>query len=158
MSAAARFYYRDPDAPRPERYQVGALALLERSDRVLIERRSDSGLWGFIGGRVNEDETVEAALRREVHEETGLQLDRIDFFGVFSDPTRIIAYGDGNVVRVLTLVFRVTTADTSEPRPSAESLELRYVSRAELVTLPIVATHLPIRDRYLANPASVVIE
>lgn len=118
MSDPARFYYRDPEAPLPQRRQVGALALIGKGDRVLLERRSDSGLWGFVGGRVNEDETVEAALRREVHEETGLRLNRIDLFGVFSDPTRIIAYGDGNVVRLLTLVFRSTVSDTAEPRPS----------------------------------------
>lgn len=158
MNGPARFYYRASDAPFPQRRQVGALALIEKGDRVLLERRSDSGLWGFIGGRVNEDEAVETALRREVHEETGLQLDRIDFFGVFSDPTRIIAYGDGTVVRLLTLVFRATVAHTAEARPSAESFELRFVSHAELATLVVAATHLPIRDRYLASPRSVVIE
>lgn len=158
MKDQARFYYRDPDAPLPQRRQVGALALVEQGDRVLLDRRSDSGRWGFVGGRVNDDETAEEALRREVHLETGLELDRIDFFGVFSDPTRIIAYGDGNVVRLLTLVFRATVAETADLRPSAESLELCFFSAAELATLRVAETRLPIRDRYLARPRSVVIE
>lgn len=158
MTGSARFYYRDRDAPLPKRRQVGALAIVERGDRVLLERRSDSGIWGFIGGALNDDETVEAGLRREVLEETGLALERTHFFGLFSDPTRIIAYGDGNVVVLLTLVFRATVAGTVEPRTSAESLELRFVSRAELSTLELAATHVPIRDRFLADPRSVVVE
>jgi 8-oxo-dGTP pyrophosphatase MutT (NUDIX family) len=158
MTQGARFFYRDPAAPRPQRRQVGALAIIERERTVLVERRSDSGLWAFIGGRVNDDEDVMSALHREVHEETGLTLGSVAFFGVFSDPTRIIAYADGNVVRLLTLVFRATAHDTAEPRASDESLELRFVFAPELASLDLVATHRPIRDRYLAGEPSPVID
>jgi len=41
-------------------------------------------LWDFPGGKVNpDDETVEEALRREVREETGMEIISVKLFGVF---------------------------------------------------------------------------
>lgn len=55
-----------------------AAGLLWRGDTVLIARRKADGLlgglWEFPGGKRQEGETLEAALRREVHEETGLEV------------------------------------------------------------------------------------
>ncbi|HEV2093992.1 MAG TPA: NUDIX domain-containing protein [Rubrobacter sp.] len=69
----AEFFYGDPDAPRPNRpIGVGVLALIERGGRLLMERRSDCGRWGFVGGSVEVEESLEEALRRETLEETGL--------------------------------------------------------------------------------------
>ena len=56
-----------------------------------MEHRSDSDRWAFIGGGVRDDETLIAAIRREVFEETDLEIERFRLFGLFSDPSRIIA-------------------------------------------------------------------
>lgn len=55
---------------------------------VLIERRFPPYGWALPGGFVEWGETVEAAVRREVREETGLELDQLKLFGVYSDPDR----------------------------------------------------------------------
>ncbi len=39
--------------------------------RVLLHRRSDDGLWGMPGGWVDDGESPEQAIVREVREETG---------------------------------------------------------------------------------------
>ncbi|HYL09154.1 MAG TPA: (deoxy)nucleoside triphosphate pyrophosphohydrolase [Candidatus Acidoferrales bacterium] len=53
-------------------------AVIERDGRLLIcQRRKDDALglkWEFPGGKVEEGETVEAALARELREELGVDL------------------------------------------------------------------------------------
>ena len=56
---------------------VSAVALIDRDGRVLLAQRpvgkSMAGLWEFPGGKVEEGETPEAALVRELHEELGIE-------------------------------------------------------------------------------------
>lgn len=123
------------------------MALIERDGSILVERRADSDVveWAFIGGAVG-DESVLDALGREVREETGFDVELAEFFGIFSDPTRIVAYPDGNVHRLTSIAFRVVPAGTDAPRLSEESVEMRFVSRADLAALPFWPVHRPIRD------------
>jgi len=76
---------------------------------------------------------------------------------VFSDPTGLISYPDGSVVRVLTLAFVVTPRPGDRTRASDESLELRVVSRDELGAMEIWPAQRPIRDAYLAFDGDVVV-
>ena len=69
---SAEFYYRDSAAPAPNQpIGIGVLALIERDGALLMERRSDCGRWGLVGGAVEVQEALGDALRREVREETG---------------------------------------------------------------------------------------
>jgi 8-oxo-dGTP pyrophosphatase MutT (NUDIX family) len=153
-------YYRDPRAPAPNvPRRPGVSALVERDGRVLVERRADDpDFWAFVGGRIEEDEQALDALHREVREETGFEIESASLLGLFSDPTRIIAYPDGNVCRVLSLAFRVTPRGDGEPRPSSESAGMQFVSREVLASLRFWPAQLPIRDAYLGDPADVVVE
>jgi len=50
------------------------LGLRERA-RILLVRRVEDGLWGLPAGRIEpEDESAKAAIRREVLEETGIEI------------------------------------------------------------------------------------
>jgi 8-oxo-dGTP diphosphatase len=55
---------------------VSAVALIDADDRVLLAQRPEgksmAGLWEFPGGKVQDGETPEAALIRELDEELGI--------------------------------------------------------------------------------------
>ncbi|MCK4231696.1 NUDIX hydrolase [candidate division WOR-3 bacterium] len=55
---------------------------------VLIERRHPPEGWALPGGFVEIGETVENAVQREMKEETGLDLNNLEQFRVYSDPKR----------------------------------------------------------------------
>lgn len=153
----ARFFYRDPAAPAPNRPpSLGVVALLTYAGALLLDRRADSGRWGLVGGVVEPDESLEAALRREVAEETGLVFGDYALFGTFSDPSRIIRYPDGNTLRIITLAYITDVDDIAALRPSAETTALRFFPRAALADLDIVETHRHIVDRWLTTPPVVL--
>ncbi|TDL85856.1 (deoxy)nucleoside triphosphate pyrophosphohydrolase [Meridianimarinicoccus aquatilis] len=55
---------------------VAAVVLVDPDGRVLLAQRPEgkamTGLWEFPGGKVEQGETPEAALIRELHEELGI--------------------------------------------------------------------------------------
>jgi len=55
---------------------------------LLIHRRNPPHGWALPGGFVEYGETVEDAVRREMKEETGLDLTDLRQFRVYSDPAR----------------------------------------------------------------------
>jgi phosphoglycolate phosphatase len=58
---------------------VGALIFNSTSETLLIRTHKWSNLWGIPGGKIKWGETSEAALRREILEETGLTISGIKF-------------------------------------------------------------------------------
>ena len=62
----------------PEIPIVGVGAVVREAQRILLVRRKKEparGLWTFPGGAVELGEPIELALRREVQEETGLEIE-----------------------------------------------------------------------------------
>jgi ADP-ribose pyrophosphatase YjhB (NUDIX family) len=87
---------------------VGAATLIvDEQNRLLLMKRSDSGCWGPPGGAVELGEVVEMAARREVREETGLELNEMSLFGVFSGPELFYRYPNGDEVYNVTITYLV---------------------------------------------------
>jgi ADP-ribose pyrophosphatase YjhB (NUDIX family) len=132
---------------------LGVGALIERNGALLLERRADAPLWSLIAGRVENDESLTDGLRREVLEETGLVVARCELFGTFTDPTRIVAYPDGAVMRVASFVYRVAVESFDGLRASEESEELRFFAKGDLLRLDVPATQRPVFERYVSGKA-----
>jgi ADP-ribose pyrophosphatase YjhB (NUDIX family) len=104
--------------------------VLDGDGCILLARRAfepDAGLWDVPGGFLEEGEDPVAGLRRELLEETGLEIEVGDFVGVFTD-----TYGDGpDANAVLNLVWEARIA-SGEPAPADDVSELRWFPKDAL--------------------------
>ncbi|MFI0422292.1 NUDIX domain-containing protein [Spongiactinospora sp. 9N601] len=133
-------YYGDPDAPQPNSLVVGvSVAITDEQGRVLLQRRTDNGLWALPGGGMDLTESVPEAGRREVKEETGYDVEISGMVGLYTDARHIIAYSDGEVRRQFNVCLTGRIVG-GEMTISGESTELRWVSGAELDALPMHPT------------------
>jgi len=148
----AEFFYNDINAPFPNKpIHVGACAIIICEKEMLLEKRADSNTWALVGGGINMDESLEECILREISEETGLNIlkEDLDFIKVYSDPSRIAKYPDGNVLRIITAAYLVRLKNRTELIRSDESLELRFFNLPEVLELKIAATHRHIIKEFL---------
>ena len=111
---------------------VGAAALIvDEQNRLLMMKRSDSGCWGPPGGAVELGEVVETAARREVREETGLEVGEMSLFGVFSGPELFYRYPNGDEVYNVTIVY-LTRFSGGEVRLNGEHTDWRWFAVADI--------------------------
>jgi 8-oxo-dGTP pyrophosphatase MutT (NUDIX family) len=130
LSAESMYADRTADANTIVRLGV-AVIIRDDAGRILLERRSDCGWWGCLGGRVEPGESVEQTALRETFEETGLTVRITGLVGLYSEPAgRIVTFPD-NVVQ---LVDVAVTAEivSGQLRISPESEELRFFLPQEL--------------------------
>ncbi|MFB2976920.1 NUDIX domain-containing protein [Microseira sp. BLCC-F43] len=92
------------------------IELIDRPERpiVLIERKNPPFGWAIPGGFVDYGESVEVAARREAEEETGLKVELIEQFYVYSDPNRDPRQHTLSVVFIATATGEPQAADDAK--------------------------------------------
>ena len=119
---------------------VVAAALADGEGRVLLQQRPEgkpmAGLWEFPGGKVEEGELPEAALRRELEEELGIWVAPESL-----TPACFASAPLGE--RHLVMLLYVCRGWDGEPRPLHASA-LCWVRPAEMLALPMPPADLPL--------------
>ncbi|MGG0236948.1 NUDIX hydrolase [Bacillus rhizoplanae] len=113
---------------------AGCFVLNEKNE-VLLQLRSDNGQWGHPGGFMEIGETVEDTVRREVLEETGLKLGKLEFFNVYSGKEYERTLSNGDQVALVKLAYICRDFHGNLHTHNEESLQLKFFSLDELPEL-----------------------
>jgi ADP-ribose pyrophosphatase YjhB (NUDIX family) len=105
-------------------------ALVEDGGRVLLARRAFEpfkGAWDIPGGFLEEGEHPVDGLRRELREETGLDVEPLDFLGIWMD-----RYGGDSTAEATLNLYWTARATGGEPAPADDVDDLRWFAPDEL--------------------------
>jgi ADP-ribose pyrophosphatase YjhB (NUDIX family) len=147
----------EPDVSKARQLRPSVAAIIRNDDgHVLLQRRSDNGLWGLPGGGVEIGESVSTAIVREVREETGLTVQIERLVGVYSNPRfQVVRYADGNVVHYINTLFacRVVggTLQTCE-----ETLDLQFFDPTRLPEGMLVSHLIRVQDAVANRPEGFI--
>lgn len=135
--------------------------ILNEKNEVLLEKRSDNGLYCRPGGSLDLDETVIEGIKREVYEETGIKLEEVSLFMISSGKKMEIVYPNGDVTDYCDLVFisHVNSKEIHLKISDGESTELKFFP---LDALPkkeeLLTGSLPALEKLKRGDYSLVID
>ncbi len=104
-------------------------AVIIKGDKVLLIQRGvepHKGFWGTPGGYVEWNESTEEAVKREVVEETGLQVIVTRLVGVYSSPDR-------HPKQVINLVY-IAKVEDGEPQAHDDAQDVAWFPLDKLPT------------------------
>lgn len=81
-----------------------AVAVMNENGEFLLQKRKD-GVWGVPGGFMELGESAEEAGRREVLEETGIEVGQLDLVGVFSGEQYYVKLQNGDEFYPVTIAY-----------------------------------------------------
>ena len=105
---------------------AGVVVVVLRENTVLLDLRRDSQKWALPGGFKELGETLEAAARRELLEETGLIARRLRFLALCSGPEFVHTYPNGDRIDQVAALYQALEVDGTPRAGERESLEVRY--------------------------------
>jgi 8-oxo-dGTP diphosphatase len=130
---------------QPASHSVSVAAVItDDHGRALLIQRCDNQSWEPPGGVLELEEAIHDGLRREVREETGLDVEPVALTGVYKNMTRSI----------IALVFRckITGGDLG---PSDEAAAYRWATEAQVPELATEAYAVRVLDAMHDGPPAV---
>lgn len=117
--------------------QVAIAIIQDKAGRFLITQRAEdtshAGLWEFPGGKLEQNESPESALKREILEEVGLIISEEEFL------TQIDHHYEDKHIEFF--VYRITQFE-GEARCCEQQRALRWVKPTELSSYRFPAANL----------------
>jgi len=139
----------------PDQPIIGVGGIIFREDQVLLIKRGREpslGQWSIPGGAVFVGETLEEAVRREVLEETHLEVQVLTLLKVLE---RIFRDPDGRVAYHYVLVDFLCHYQAGELRPDSDAQDACFVNLQDLSSYRIAPITLDVisrADRLRRNP------
>ena len=131
---------------------VGGLIFNDDGDVLMVRTQKWSGLWGIPGGKIEWGETSEGALRRELMEETGLEIGEIRFILV-QDAIRPPEFY--RPAHFLLLNYTCTARGEQSVRLNGEAQEYRWLSPAAAFELPLNTPTRYLMERLTTIPTAL---
>lgn len=110
---------------------VGAgVALFDKQNRMLLQKRKDSQTWALHGGFMELRESTEETAKREVFEETGLKLGDLELYKVWTEDIKTLANGDQ--VQIVHITYVSNDFSGELKAQESEVLELKFFELEDL--------------------------
>ena len=135
------------------RVRLVTVAFVRNGDEVLLKQHAEhgdrfAGLWNGVGGHVEAGEDIRAAARRELREETGVDVSDLSLRGVIHET------GLQGSAHVVFLFVGECAQRELQPEPG---LRLAWQPLARLSELPLVADVAPLLPRLLTTREPVFV-
>lgn len=118
----------------PTHIIAAAGVVINEKDEILMVKTHNAG-WVFPGGQVEVGENVIDAVKREIMEEAGVEIEVGELFCVSSNTGKYPGYNGVKEVPTKIMLDFVCRAKGGTPRPSEENSESAYVPKAEVLNL-----------------------
>lgn len=106
--------------------------VLNEAGEVLLQRRTDMPLWGLPSGSVELDETALEAVKREVAEETSLQVIQAEPMALYSGASQRFTYPNGDEIQCFSVAFVVRQWKGEPQADGVEGSEVRFFPLSRL--------------------------
>ncbi|MGH4123824.1 MAG: NUDIX hydrolase [Clostridium sp.] len=130
---------------------VGAVTIIiNDKKRILLQKRKTTsyGMWGLAGGLMELGESTEDTARREVFEEAGLTIGKLNLIDVFSGPGNFLKVQNGDEFYSVTVAYYTNEVNGDLVIDESESLGFAFF---DINQLPdnIVKSHRKMINRFL---------
>ncbi len=107
--------------------------LLDEKEHVLLQQRTEPrGRWGLPGGLMELGESPEDTARREVFEETGIQVQQLQLLNVYSGPNYFVKLANGDEFQTVTAAYYTHAYEGELTVNQSEAYALQFFAIHEL--------------------------
>lgn len=130
---------------------AGGIVYNERNE-ILLQKRGDRNEWGFPGGAMELGESLEETAKREILEETGVNVAVEYLIGVYSK--YFGEFPNGDTAQTITHFFQCEPIDGELIADGSETLDLKFFSIDKVPKL-FTKQHEDALEDWLSNRKAV---
>ena len=123
-----------------------AAGAIVKEHKLLIVHNKVIGKWQVPGGLCEPNEAIKDTVQRELKEELGLELQATDLISVYSEPTWINEYPNGDKVKQLIFFFKMEGDVGEIVLQKNELSEFKFITQEEIPDNTVACCKQKIKD------------